>query len=93
VKEDNESSPLLKEETKYILAVAGTLLYYARVVDAIILMSLSSIETKQSKLTQETMKTVKQLLDYCATQEEAIITMILAVHRDAGYCNKKNACS
>jgi hypothetical protein len=44
------------------------------------------------------MKTVKQLLDYCATQEEAIITynaskMKLAVHSDTGYCNKKNACS
>jgi hypothetical protein len=42
------------------------------------------------------MKTVKQLLDYCATQEEAIITynaskMTLAVHSDAGYCNKKKA--
>jgi hypothetical protein len=41
------------------------------------------------------MKRAKQLLDYCATQEEAIITynaskMILAVHSDAGYCNKKN---
>ena len=41
------------------------------------------------------METIKQLLDYCATQEEAIITynasnMILAVHSDAGYCNKKN---
>jgi hypothetical protein len=54
------------------------------------------IATEQAKRTQETMKTVKQLLDYCATQEEAIITynaskMILAVHSDAGYCNKKNA--
>ena len=42
------------------------------------------------------METVKQLLDYCAMQEEAIITynaskMILAVHSDAGYCNEKNA--
>jgi hypothetical protein len=39
---------------------------------------------------------VKQLLDYCATQEEAIITynarkIILAVHSDAEFCNKKNA--
>ncbi len=36
------------------------------------------------------METVKQLLDYCASQEEAIITydacnMILNVHSDAGY--------
>jgi hypothetical protein len=42
------------------------------------------------------METIKQLLDYCATQEEAIITynaskMILAVHSNAGYCNGKNA--
>jgi hypothetical protein len=95
-KEDNESPPLSKEETKYIQAVAGTLLYYARAVDATIPPSLSLIATKQAKPTQEIMKTVKQLLDYCATQEEAVITynaskMILAVHSDAGYCNKKNA--
>jgi len=35
------------------------------------------------------------LLDYCATQEEAIITytvskMILCIHSDAGYANEKN---
>jgi hypothetical protein len=40
------------------------------------------------------MEEVKQLLDYCASQEEAIITynkskMILVVHSNAGYCNKK----
>ncbi len=42
------------------------------------------------------MKKVKQLLDYCATQEELIITynaskMILAIHSYPGYCNEKNA--
>ena len=42
------------------------------------------------------METIKQLLNYCATQEEAIITysaskMILCIHSDAGYCNEKNA--
>ena len=40
------------------------------------------------------MKKVKQLLDYCATQEEVIKTynaskMILAIHSNAGYCNEK----
>jgi hypothetical protein len=44
-KEDNESPPLSKEETKYIQAVAGTLLYYVRAVDATILPSLSLIAT------------------------------------------------
>jgi hypothetical protein len=59
-------------------------------------MALSSIATEQAKPTQKTMATVKQLLDYCATQEEAIITytaskMILCIHSDAGYANKKNS--
>ncbi len=95
-KEEDVSPPLSKKETKYVQAIAGTLLYYARAVNTTILTALSSIATKQANPTQETMKKVKQLLDYCATQEEAIITynatkMILAIHSDAGYCNKKNA--
>jgi hypothetical protein len=73
-KEEDVSPPLPKEETKYIQAVARTLLYYARAVDTTILTALSSITTKQANLTQEKMKRVKQLLDYCATQEDTIIT-------------------
>ena len=39
---------------------------------------------------------IKQLLDYCATQEEAIILyetskMIIAVHSNVGYCNEKKS--
>ena len=42
------------------------------------------------------MATVKQLLDYCTTQEKASITytaskMIICIHSDAGYANEKNA--
>jgi hypothetical protein len=95
---DEEASPLPvnKEKTKYIQAVAGTLLYYARAVDATILLAPSTIGTEQAKPTQATIKTIKQLLNYCATQEEVIITysaskMILCVHSNAGYCNEKNA--
>jgi hypothetical protein len=44
------------------------------------------------------MKKVTQLLDYWATQEDMMITynvskMILAIHSNARYCNKKNTCS
>ena len=94
---DGDDSPLLSnEDTKYIQAVAGTLLYYARAVDPTILTALSSIATEQAKPTENTLKKVKQLLDYCATQDNAIIKynaskMILAIHSDAGYCNEKNA--
>jgi hypothetical protein len=74
----------------------GTLLYYGRAVDSTILTALSSLPTEQAKPMQKLMEKVKQLLDYCASQEEAIITynkskMILVVHRDAGYCNKKKS--
>jgi hypothetical protein len=54
------------------------------------------IGTEQATPMQATMETIKQLLNYCATQEEAIITystskMILCIHSNAGYCNEKNA--
>ncbi len=50
---DEDNSPFLnKEETKYIQAVAGTLLYYGLAVDNTILPALSAIATKQSKLTE-----------------------------------------
>ena len=72
--EEIESPPLSKEDTTYVQAVTGTLLYNARAVDPTILPALSAIATEQAKPMQMTMKKVKQLLDYCSTQEEVIIT-------------------
>jgi hypothetical protein len=85
----NTSPPLNKEETKYIQAVTETLLYYGRAVDNTILPVLSAIATEQAQPTEKTKETITQLLDYCATQEEAIISysaskMKLAVHSNAG---------
>jgi hypothetical protein len=57
--EDTLSPPLNKEETKYVQAVAGTLLYYARAVDSTILPALSSLATKQARLMQKTIEKVK----------------------------------
>jgi hypothetical protein len=42
------------------------------------------------------MATAKQLLDYCASQDKAVITykaskMILNVHSDVGYLDEKKA--
>ena len=90
-------SPLLdKQEQKYIQAVTGTLLYYSRAVDPTMLVALNAIATQQASPTKMTMERVKQLLDYCASQEEAILTyhasdMILAIHSDAGYLNERKA--
>ncbi len=61
---DKDISPQLsKEETKYIQAVAGTLLYYTRAVDTTILTALSSITTEQVKPMQETMKKSETIID------------------------------
>ena len=95
--ESQHESPLLnKEDTKHVQAVLGTLLYYACAVDSTILTALSSLATEQAKPMQKRMEKVKQLLDYCTSQEEAILTynnskMILVVHSNAGYCNKKKS--
>jgi hypothetical protein len=50
---DDASPPLDKEDTKYIQAVAGALLYYGRAVDNTILTSLSAVATEQAKPTQK----------------------------------------
>ncbi len=88
--------PLDKEGQKYIQAVMGTLLYYSRAVDPTMLVALNVIVTQQASPTQRTMERVKQLLDYCASQDEAVLTyhasnMILAIYSDAGYLNETKA--
>jgi hypothetical protein len=57
-----------------------------------------SVRSQPNKPNQwkKTKETIKQLLDYCASKEEAIISykaskMILAVHSNAGFCNKKKS--
>ncbi len=62
------------DEKKYIQVLTGTLLYYGRAVESTILPALSSLASEQNKPTQKTMAMAKQLLDYCASQEDASIT-------------------
>jgi hypothetical protein len=71
-------------------------MYLARAVDPTIVTALSVIASQQASPTERRLKHTKQLLDYLASQEEAIITyraspMILAAHSDAGYLNEPQA--
>ena len=56
---------------------------------------LNAIATQQAAPTQETMEEVKQLLDYCASQEDATIVtyrasdMVLAVNSDTSCLNEQ----
>ena len=76
--------------------VTGVFLFYARAVDSTMLTALSAIVSEQATPIENTMKECKQLLDYAASQEEAILTykksdMVLAIHSDASYLSKSKA--
>ena len=68
--------------------MCGTLLYYSRVVDCTMLAALGLIATQQASPTANTMRKIKQLLNYAATHPDAAVTyrssnMVLAAHSDA----------
>ena len=95
-KETATSPRLDKRGKRFIQQVCGKFLFYGRAVDSTVLTPISAIASQQAQPTEETMTQVTQLLDYLATQEEAVLTysaseMILAVHRDAGYLNEPKA--
>ncbi len=87
------SPKLSDEEIKEIQRIAGSILYYAQAVDITVLMALSSIASKQTRGTTNTMAKAKQLLDYLATHPDATIRfrasdMILNVHLDTSYLSE-----
>ena len=90
-------SPLLsKAEQKFVQKVTGKFLYLGRAIDSTLLTPLSAIASQQAARTKHTMQHVMQLLDYIASQEDAVLTyhasdMMLAAHSDAGYHNEPKA--
>ena len=83
------------DDKRFIQRVAGKFLFYGRAVDSTVLTPISAIASQSANPTTETLERTRQLLDYLATQEEAVLTynrsdMILAVHSDASYlCEPK----
>jgi len=96
VDEPRASPPVGKADQKFIQKVTGKFLYLGRSVDTTLLTPLSAIAARQASPTEETMERTRKLLDYIASQEDAVITyhasdMVLAVHSDAGYNNEDQA--
>jgi hypothetical protein len=85
--EDETTSPELSDkDVNKLQQFTGTLLYYARAVDA----------SEQSKATSVTADKVIKLLNYCNTHPETKIRyhasgMILHIHSDASYLSEKEA--
>ena len=77
--------PTTKEEITRIQQVVGSILYYSRAVELTVIMALSTITSEQAKATKTTLKNVHQVLDYLATNIDAMIRfhasdMVLNIH-------------
>jgi hypothetical protein len=94
-KQESKAPPVNPTEKKFIQKVCGKFLFYGRAVDSTVLTPISAIASQSANPTQETLAHTNQLLDYLATQEDAVLTynrseMIMAVHSDASYlCEPK----
>ena len=70
----------------------GTLLYYCRAIDNTLMVALSNISSEKIRATDKTQQAIHQLIDYCATNPNAIVRfhacdMRLKIHSDTGYFN------
>jgi hypothetical protein len=89
--------PLLNDKAKrFIQQVCGKFLFLGRAVDSTLLCSISAIASQSPKPTEDTIGQTLQLLDYLATQEDAILSyhasnMVLAVYSYASYLSKPKA--
>jgi hypothetical protein len=90
-------APLLDNKAKqFIQQVCGKFLFFGRAVDSTLLCSISAIASQSSKPIEDTIRQTLQLLDYLATQEDAVHSyhasdMVLAVHSNTSYQSKPMA--
>jgi hypothetical protein len=86
----DETTPPTAKQCLDIQKVTGSALYYARAVDATVLMPLNDIATEQTKSTEKTQAATNQMLDYLATCLDTTIRyhasdMMLHIHSNASY--------
>ncbi len=94
--EESTAAPLDKKGKKFIQKVCGKFLFLGRAVDPTLLCPISAIAAQAANPTTDTLKQTHQLLDYIASQDDAVITynasdMILAAHSDASYLSEPKA--
>ncbi|KAL7481387.1 hypothetical protein ACHAW6_007070 [Cyclotella cf. meneghiniana] len=92
------SPPLNKADKRFIQKVCGKFLFLGCAVDPTFLCPISAIASQSAQPTEDTMTQTRQLLDYLASQEDAVLTynaseMILGVHSNVSYLSEPNASS
>ena len=96
VDEPRASPPVGRDDKQFVQKVTRKFMYLGCSVDTTLLTPLSAIAARQASPTEETMERTQKLLDYIASQEDAVNTyhasnMVLAVHSDAAYSNYDQA--
>jgi hypothetical protein len=81
------SSKLDAKGIKCVQQIFGSILYYARAIDMMVLKALSSIAVEQTKTSTKTMARCTQLLDHLSHNTDGFHTsdMILSIHSNASY--------
>eukprot|EP00804_Cyclotella_cryptica_P005371 CCRYP_017428-RA/>CCRYP_017428-RA protein AED:0.30 eAED:0.30 QI:0/0/0/1/1/1/2/0/492 len=90
------SPPLNKANKHFIQQICGKFLFLGRVVHPTLLSPISTIASQSAQPTEDTMNQTSQLLDYLASQDDAVLMcnaskMILRVHSNASYFSEPNA--
>ena len=86
-----DDSPLLNAANKKkVQEVLGTLLFYVRAINNIMLPALNTITAAQATSTQKTLEAITKLLNYCASHPNVVVCfhasdMILWTNRNALY--------
>jgi hypothetical protein len=93
---DDTSPALDAKDIKRVQEVLGTLLFYARAIDSTMLAAIGTIASQQAKGTKATMEAITQLLNYCATNPDAVVRFIasdmaLWIDSDASYLTAPKA--
>jgi hypothetical protein len=96
VEDENNSPALSAKDVNKVQQLTGTLLYYARAVDPILIMPINVLSSEQTKATSDTADKVIKLLNYCNTHPETKMRyhesyMILYIHSDASYLSEREA--
>ena len=93
------TAPFLdKKGKKFIQQVCGKFLFLGRAFDSTLLCPISAIASQSSTPTEDTLQQTQKLLDYIATQEEAVLAfnasdMKLAADSAASYLSKPKSYS
>jgi hypothetical protein len=94
--QESKASLLDNKAKQFIQQVCSKFLFLGKAVDSTLLCPISAIPSQSSKPTKDTMRQTFQLLNYLATQEDAVLSyhasnMVLAVHSNASYLSKPKA--